>query len=94
MFPIIAGKPPKWMVYFMENPIKMDDLGGKKKLFLVQHPSASWTSPVGLGIFLVPTLSAVVSLRLAGSFWLASFTASCVVGYCWAYRLLTVFNVH
>ena len=21
---------PKWMVYFMENPIKMDDLGGKK----------------------------------------------------------------
>ena len=19
--------PPKWMVYFMENPIKMDDLG-------------------------------------------------------------------
>ena len=23
---------PKWMVYFMENPIKMDDLG-KKKLF-------------------------------------------------------------
>ena len=20
--------PPKWMVYFMENPIKMDDLGG------------------------------------------------------------------
>ena len=20
------GKPPKWMVYFMENPIKMDDL--------------------------------------------------------------------
>ena len=20
--------PPKWMVSFMENPIKMDDLGG------------------------------------------------------------------
>ena len=20
---------PKWMVYFMENPIKVDDLGGK-----------------------------------------------------------------
>ena len=20
--------PPKWMVFFMENPIKMDDLGG------------------------------------------------------------------
>ena len=27
MFPKIGGKPPKWMVYFMENPIKMDDLG-------------------------------------------------------------------
>ena len=26
--PKIGGKPPKWMVYFMENPIKMDDLGG------------------------------------------------------------------
>ena len=28
---------PKWMVKIMENPIKMDDLGGKT-LFLVQHP--------------------------------------------------------
>ncbi len=28
VFPKIGGKPPKWMVYFMENPIKMDDLGG------------------------------------------------------------------
>ena len=27
VFPKI-GVPPKWMVYFMENPIKMDDLGG------------------------------------------------------------------
>ncbi len=26
VFPKIGGKPPKWMVYFMENPIKMDDL--------------------------------------------------------------------
>ena len=23
------GFPPKWMVKIMENPIKMDDLGGK-----------------------------------------------------------------
>ena len=28
MFPKIGVNPPKWMVYFMENPIKMDDLGG------------------------------------------------------------------
>ena len=27
-FPKIGGKPPKWMVKIMENPIKMDDLGG------------------------------------------------------------------
>ena len=26
--PKIGGTPPKWMVYFMENPIIMDDLGG------------------------------------------------------------------
>ncbi len=27
------GGPPKWMVYFMENPIKMDDLGVKPHIF-------------------------------------------------------------
>ena len=27
LFPKIGGKPPKWMVKIMENPIKMDDLG-------------------------------------------------------------------
>ncbi len=26
--PKIGGKPPKWMVKIMENPIKLDDLGG------------------------------------------------------------------
>ena len=26
VFPKIGGKPPKWMVKIMENPIKMDDL--------------------------------------------------------------------
>ena len=26
VFPKIGGKHPKWMVYFMENPIQMDDL--------------------------------------------------------------------
>ena len=35
--PKIGGiLPTKWMVYFMENPIKMDDLG--VPLFL-EHPS-------------------------------------------------------
>ena len=29
------GKPPKWMVSFMENPIKMDDLGGFSHYFWV-----------------------------------------------------------
>ena len=27
------GGPPKWMVYFMENPIKMDDFGGPTPIF-------------------------------------------------------------
>ena len=34
VFPKIGVvKPPKWMVYFMENPIKMDDLGGFPIIF-------------------------------------------------------------
>jgi len=28
-----SGKTPKWMVKIMENPIKMDDLGGKPTIF-------------------------------------------------------------
>ena len=29
-----VGKPPKWMVKIMENPMnKWDDLGGKKTIF-------------------------------------------------------------
>ena len=27
MFRKIGGKPPKWMVKIMKNPIKLDDLG-------------------------------------------------------------------
>ena len=27
------GGPPKWMVKIMENPIEMDDLGGKPTIF-------------------------------------------------------------
>ena len=33
MFPKIGVFPPKWMVKIMENPIKMDDLGGKPTIF-------------------------------------------------------------
>ena len=33
VFPKIVGKPQKWMVKIMENPIKMDDLGGKPTIF-------------------------------------------------------------
>ena len=28
VFPKMVGKPLKWMVKIMENPIEMDDLGG------------------------------------------------------------------
>ena len=36
---------PKWMVKIMENPIKMDDLGGKTPYFW-KHPymSGGWES--------------------------------------------------
>ena len=27
VFPKIGVKPPKWMVFIMENPVRMDDLG-------------------------------------------------------------------
>ena len=34
----IGGKvPPKWMVKIMENPIKMDDLGGFPPIFGNTH---------------------------------------------------------
>ena len=33
MFPKNRGKTPKWMVKIMENPINMDDLGGKNPYF-------------------------------------------------------------
>ena len=36
---------PKWMVYFMENPIKMDDLGGFPPIFGNTHVFAfAWIS--------------------------------------------------
>ena len=35
----INGGTAKWMVYFMENPVKMDDLG---------VPPWLWTPPYGL----------------------------------------------
>ena len=38
MFPKIGGKPPKWMVKIMENPMnKWDDLRGKKP-YSCKHP--------------------------------------------------------
>ena len=37
MFPKIGVKPPKWMVKIMENPIKMDDLGGSTHIFGNTH---------------------------------------------------------
>ena len=35
--PKIEGKTPKWMVKIMENPLKMDDLGGKPTIFRNTH---------------------------------------------------------
>ena len=38
------GIPPKWMVKIMENPIKMDDLGGKPTIFGNIHISFGYFS--------------------------------------------------
>ena len=38
VFPKIGVFPPKWMVKIMENPIKMDDLGGKTTTYFWKHP--------------------------------------------------------
>ena len=51
MFPKIGGKPPKWMVKIMENPIKMDELGVPLFLetpifFPPGHPTACPKSPI------------------------------------------------
>ncbi len=44
MFPKIGGKtPPQWMVKIMENPIKMDDLGGKPTIFGNTHVYSMYT---------------------------------------------------
>ena len=36
---------PKWMVYFMENPIKMDDLGGKTYFWVDTHIMSDPATP-------------------------------------------------
>jgi len=40
VLPKIAGKPPKWMVKIMENPIEMDDLGGPP--LFSETPTFAW----------------------------------------------------
>jgi len=47
--PKIGKNTPKWTVKIMENPIKMDDLGGKPTIFRNPHMSfsTSWFSVFG-----------------------------------------------
>ena len=45
MFPKRGGFPPKWMVKIMENPMKVDDLGGP--------PLFSETPILGFQIYLI-----------------------------------------
>ena len=47
MFPKIVGFPQKWMVKIMENPIKMDDLGGKPTIFGNTHMLGICLEPAG-----------------------------------------------
>ena len=41
---------PKWMVKIMENPIKMDDLGGKPMIFGNTHINEFAHLTVGMGV--------------------------------------------
>ena len=50
VFPKIGGTPPKWMVKIMENPTKMDDLGGKPHYFW-KHPYQLFLNDVSLGLY-------------------------------------------
>ena len=60
------GGPPKWMVYFMENPIKMDDL--EVPLFLETH---TWTILGFLGFY-------VVSIIFGGDTRWTSLVSCCI----------------
>ena len=66
MFPKI-GVPPKWMVKIMENPLKMDDLGGPP-LVLVQHPNdhinKSMLKAISKAIVSVENFQALASTEL------------------------------
>ena len=51
MFPKIGGKKPKWMVKIMENPIKLDDLGGFPIIFGNTHVFFLVGTPKDVGRF-------------------------------------------
>ena len=67
VFSKIGAKPPKWMLKIMETPIKIHDLGGKKKtpLFLVQHP-------FGFGLLVVGSFPPETPKKLGRRYFLAS----------------------
>ena len=50
------GGTPKWMVKIMENPIKMDDLGGKPTIFGNLHMLLQEVAFVSWTLWLSPTL--------------------------------------
>ena len=49
VFPRIGVFPPKWMVKIMENPVKMDDLGGKPTIFGNTRIEAWWGGVIAKG---------------------------------------------
>ena len=51
----IGGKPPKWMVQIMENPIKMDDLEGKPTIFGNIHMEPTAITHLEVGKWSEPT---------------------------------------
>ena len=60
------GFTPKWMVKIMENPTKMDDLGGNPHYFrkhphLSCWPFATWTRARSFGVLLPGRMSGLTA---------------------------------
>ena len=60
---VVGPHPPKWMVKIVENPIKMDDLGGKPPIF--------WKYPYTRKplVFIIDSFFWLLVFLLQCSFW-------------------------
>ena len=63
VFPKIGGKPPKWMVKTMENPLKIDDLGVPlfSETSIYHHISSNQSKHRLTGISVKPSVEALAA---------------------------------